>query len=84
LRPGSGDSVSHVAGSGEFIVVMHGDDCSEPWAKLRGVIASFEGESGIALVSAAAEAEFPDQSLAEVFLLADEALSREKDAARAA
>jgi GAF domain-containing protein len=84
LRPGSGDSVSHVAGSGEFIVVMHGDDCSEAWAKLRGVVAGFEGKSGIALISAAAEAEFPDQSLAEVFLLADEALSREKDAARAA
>jgi GAF domain-containing protein len=84
LRPGIGDSVSHAAGSGEFIVVMHGDDCSEAWAKLRGVVAGFEGKSGIALISAAAEAEFPDQSLAEVFLLADEALSREKDAARAA
>ena len=84
LRPGIGDSVSHAAGSGEFIVVMHGDDCSEAWAKLRGVVAGFEAESGIALVSAAAEAEYPDQSLAEVFLLADEALSREKDAARAA
>jgi len=84
LRPGIGDSVSHAAGSGEFIVVMHGDDCSEAWATLRGVVASFEAESGIALVSAAAEAEFPDQSLAEVFLMADEALSREKDAAIAA
>lgn len=84
LRPGIGDSVSHAAGSGEFIVVMHGDDCSEPWATLRGVVAKFEAESGIGLVTAAAEAEYPDQSLAEVFLLADEALSREKSAARAA
>jgi GAF domain-containing protein len=84
LRPGIGDSVSHAAGSGEFIVVMHGDDCSEAWATLRGVVARFEGESGLALVSAAAEAEYPDQSLAEVFLLADAALSREKDAALAA
>ena len=84
LRPGIGDSISHVAGSGEFIVVMHGDDCSEAWATLRGVVARFEAESGIALVCAAAEAEYPDQSLAEVFLLADEALSREKDAALAA
>jgi GAF domain-containing protein len=84
LRPGIGDSVSHAANSGEFIVVMHGDDCSDPWATLRGVVARFEAESGIALVSAAAEAEYPDQSLAEVFLMADEALSREKDAALAA
>ena len=84
LRPGIGDSVSHAAGSGEFIVVMHGDDCSEAWATLRGVVASFEAENGIALVTAAAEAEYPDQSLAEVFLMADEALSREKDAAVAA
>ena len=84
LRPGIGDSVSHAAGSGEFIVVMHGDDCSEPWAGLRGVVASFEAKSGIALVCAAAEAEYPDQSLAEVFLMADQALSREKDAAIAA
>jgi GAF domain-containing protein len=84
LRPGIGDSVSHAANSGEFIVVMHGDDCSEPWAMLRGVAARFEAESGIALVTAAAEAEYPDQSLAEVFLLADEALSRAKDAALAA
>ena len=84
LRPGIGDSVSHAAGSGEFIVVMHGDDCSEAWATLRGVVARFEAETGIALVCAAAEAEYADQSLAEVFLLADEALSREKDAALAA
>jgi hypothetical protein len=84
LRPGIGDSVSHAAGSGEFIVVMHGDDCSEPWATLRGVVAKFEAETGIALVTAAAEAEYPDQSLAEVFLMADEALSREKSAALAA
>jgi len=84
LRPGSGDSVSHAAGSGEFIIVMHGDDCSEAWGKLRGILASFEAESGVGVLSAAAEAESSHQSLAEVFLMADEALSREKDAARAA
>jgi len=84
LRQGIGDSVSHAANSGEFIVVMHGDDCSEAWAALRAVVASFEADNDIALASAAAEAEYPDQSLAEVFLLADEALSREKGIARAA
>lgn len=84
LRPGSGDSVSHAAGSGEFIVVMHGDDCSEPWRRLREIVEAFEAESGVAVLGAAAEADSSHQSLAEIFLLADEALTREKDDARRA
>ena len=84
LRPGSGDSVSHAAGSGEFIVVMHGDDCSEPWRRLREIVEAFEEESGVVVLGAAAEADSSHQSLAEIFLLADEALTREKDDARRA
>jgi GAF domain-containing protein len=82
LRPGSGDSVSHAAGSGEFIVVMHGDDCSDPWRQLCGIVGSFTLDSGIGVLGAAAEAHSSSQSMAEVFLMADEALSREKDDAR--
>ena len=84
LRPGSGDSVSHAAGSGELIVVLHGDDCSEPYAALQAAAATIEVAHGIHVLSAAAEAVSPKQRLEEVFLLADEALSHAKDEARAA
>jgi GAF domain-containing protein len=84
LRRGAHDSVSHAAGSGELIVVLHGDDCSEPYAALRAAADRVEAGTGIRVLSAAAEATSPKQRLEEVFLLADEALSREKDALRAA
>jgi GAF domain-containing protein len=84
LRAGSGDSVSHAAGSGELIVVMHGDDCSEAYAALRGAADVVAAEHGLRVMSAAAEAESPQQRMEEVFLQADEALSRLKDEARAA
>jgi GAF domain-containing protein len=84
LRRGAHDSVSHAAGSGELIVVLHGDDCSEPYAALRAAADAVEAEFGIRVLSAAAEATSPKQKLEEVFLLADEELSRAKDARRAA
>jgi GAF domain-containing protein len=79
LRPGSGDSVSHAAGSGELIVVLHGDDCSEPFQRLQDLLPGFEAETSLRVLCAAAEAETPKQRLEEVFLRADEALSRLKD-----
>jgi GAF domain-containing protein len=83
LRQGSGDSVSHAAGSGELIVVMHGDDCADAYAALRAAADAIESELGLQVLSAAAEAESPKQRLEEVFLRADEALSRAKDEAMA-
>jgi GAF domain-containing protein len=84
LRPGSGDSVSHAAGSGELIVVMHGDDCSEAYAALCAVAGEVGSAHSLRVLSAAAEADSPAQRPEEVFLRADEALSRAKDEASAA
>lgn len=82
LRPGSGDSVNHSTGSAEMIVVLHGADNSAALAGLQALIPVFERETGLRVLGASAHSEAPGESLGEVFLRADSALSEAKDAAR--
>ena len=79
LRSGAGDSVSHAAGSGELIVVLHGNDVGGAYAALRAAASAVERETGIRVASAAAQSKAADERLEMVFLRADEALSRVKD-----
>lgn len=83
LRPRSGDSVNHAAGSGEMIVVMHGDATSEALAALRECLPGFQAETGLRVVSAAADSESVGDRLEEIFLRADLALTLAKDALHA-
>jgi len=84
LRPGSGDSLSHAAGSGELIAVLHGDDCREAYQALCEAAAGVGTDFELQVLSGVAAAKSPKQRPEEVFLMADEELSRAKDAALAA
>lgn len=83
LRPEFADSVSHAAGSEEFIVVLHGSNTVPALQKLRANLPAFERANGMRVLSASADSATPDEKLSEVFLRADIALSHAKDEYRA-
>jgi GAF domain-containing protein len=82
LRPGSTDTVSHATGSPEMIVVLHGNHTAAGLQKLRDRLPDIERDTGFRLLSASADSATPQDRVEEVFLRADEALTRAKDAAR--
>lgn len=82
LRPGSIDTVSHATGSPEMIVVLHGNHTAAGLQKLRDRLPDIERDTGFRILSASADSGTPQDRVEEVFLRADEALSRAKDAAR--
>jgi hypothetical protein len=82
LRQGSTDTVSHATGSAELIVVLHGNHTAPALEQLRALLPAIEAETGFHVLSAAADASEPRERVEMVFLRADEALSRAKDAAR--
>jgi GAF domain-containing protein len=80
LRHDAGDSISRVSGSAEVITVLHGAEPITRVERLQACIPEFEGATGLRVISAWAESDVAGEALAQVFLRADEALSREKDA----
>ena len=84
LRAGSTDTVSHATGSAEMIIVLHGNHTSAGLQKLKELLPGIERDTGMALICASADSATPEDRVEQVFLRADEALSREKDALSAA
>jgi GAF domain-containing protein len=84
LRRGSGDCVNRASGSAESIIVLHGDDVDATLQELRAVLPAFERQTGLQVLSAAAAAGTPHEPVGQVFVRADEALSRIKDERHAA
>ena len=86
LRKGSGDTVSRVTESAEMIVVLHGtvEETAEPLQKLREVAQVFERNSAMRVLCAHGSSETAHERLELVYLRADEALTLERDAYRAA
>jgi hypothetical protein len=82
LRASSTDTVSHATGSAELIVVLHGNHTASALEQLRALLPAIEAETGFHILGAAADADDPKERVEMVFLRADEALSRAKDAAR--
>jgi len=80
LVPGYGDHVSRVAGSGELIAALHGRDTQARLQAMVQVLPAFERTHGIRLLHAAAHADRPDERVEQIYLRADESLSRLKDA----
>lgn len=84
LRPGSGDTVNRVTGSGEFVAVLHGDAAAGTLQRLRDAADAAAREAGLQVVVGAALSEDGHEAMEQVYLRADEALSAAKDEARGA
>lgn len=78
LDHGRGDSASRVTGSGEFVVVLRGDDTQARLASLERLAVSSTGRLGTPVLMGVANTQ-GDESAGEVFLKADLALSAQKD-----
>lgn len=78
LDRGRGDVVNRVTGSGEFIVVLQGDDTRDTETKLQALATRY-GEIGVSLLLGAAAAQHSGEATQHVFMRADEALSLRKD-----
>ena len=76
-----GDSVGRVTGSGELVVVLHGDAAGTTLQRLHDAHATLASAHGLRFVTAAAVGT-DDEPLHDAFLRAEAALSDAKDAAR--
>lgn len=83
LDKARGDSVNRTSHSPDFIAVLHGDGAGTA-QRLRACADAFSTRTGIAIASAAAKADGPDERIEYVYLRADEALTAVKDAASTA
>jgi len=79
LRPQLHDSVNHVTGSPELIVMLHGSDTADTLAALRERVAAFEREHSLVVLVAAAHSMEVNEPLESIYLRADLALSQAKD-----
>jgi len=80
----AGCSVNHASHSAEFIAVLQTADNASALDALKRIVAEFERSTGLRLVVASAEEDYPDERPENIFVRADEQLSRAKDpAARA-
>lgn len=77
----SGDSINRTSLSPDFIAVLHGTAAPATEQALRGIVGEFTARSGIEVRSGSAEAAGATERIEQVFLRADEALTRAKDAA---
>ena len=84
LRPDAGDSISRSSGSAEVIAVLHGHGIDAAVQALREALPAFEAYFGVRVLAASAAATEPDERLESVFLRAEAALSKAKDAAASA
>lgn len=76
-----GDCVNRASGSGEAILVLHRSDADATLAALREQLPDIEARTGLRLLLASAASSEDGESMAGVFLRADDELSRLKDAA---
>lgn len=83
LRPDSPDTVDRVAGSGEIVALLHGDDTSDALRQLVAGLPELARETGLRILAGSANSTAPTDTLTQVFLRADEALTRVKDGTRA-
>ena len=86
LRPASGDTVNRVSEAPELIVVLHGtrEETAEPLQQLGTLLGAFEHDSGLRVLCAYGSSEGANERIETVYLRADEALTLERDAYRAA
>lgn len=79
LRPESPDTVDRVAGSGEIVALLHGDDTADALRELVAGLPDLVRETGLRVLAGSACSTSPGETLTEVFIRADEALTRVKD-----
>jgi len=77
----AGCSVNHASHSAEFIAVLQTADNASAFDALKRVAADFEQATGLRLMAASAEEDYPDERPENIFVRADEQLSRAKDEA---
>jgi hypothetical protein len=75
-----GDGVSRVSGGAEVIAALYGDHAADAVPAIRAQLPAFESENGFRVLLATAAADSAGESPSSVFVRADEALSRLKDA----
>jgi GAF domain-containing protein len=81
LAPDTGDSINRTSHSADFIAVLHGPDTRATEQMLRDNAEAFAARHGLQLLSGSAAAGGSSDRIEQVFLRADEALTRAKDAA---
>ena len=80
VQPASGDHVSRVTDSAEYVALLHGDDPDARVQALRNAAQKAGQREGVSLLVGAATAT-PGEALHRVYLRAEEDLSQQKDAA---
>ena len=83
VQPASGDHVSRVTDSAEYVALLHGDDPDARVQALRKAAQKAGQREGVSLLVGAATAT-PGEALHLVYLRAEEDLSQQKDAAAGA
>lgn len=81
LAPDRGDSINRTSHSADFIAVLHGPDTKITEQALRDSAESFAARHGMQVLSGSAASGAPSDRIEHVFVRADEALTRAKDAA---
>lgn len=80
MRADSPDTVDRVAGSGEIIALLHGDETADPMRKLLSIVPGLLRGSGLRVLAGSAASRAPTDTLTEVFIRADQALARTRKA----
>lgn len=75
----TGDTVTRVTGSGEYVVALHGPDTDRALRRLDETVAAFAGRHGVQLLSGHATSSSAQEPPTSVYLRAYEALSSGKD-----
>jgi len=81
LSSDRGDSINRTSHSADFIAVLHGPDAHATEQALRDDAEAFAAQHGMHVLSGSAAAGGSSDRIEMVFLRADEALTRAKDAA---
>jgi GAF domain-containing protein len=80
---GAEDALDRSTGSGEFILLLHGDDGGARLRALAQGIAAFTSRDDLKILLASATSAVAGERIEDLFLRADAALSAQKDAAAA-
>lgn len=78
----TGDTVTRVTGSGEFVVALHGPDIARALQRLAETVTAFEQRHGTTVLSGVAGAQSTSESPTAIYLRAYEELSAAKDRLR--
>ncbi len=79
---GIGDSIDRVTGSTEFVIGLHGAGIDGALARIESLVEAFAKRHELLLLVACSRATSPGESPSAIYLRAEEALSRKKDAQR--